>query len=351
MRFVIDWLVAYFCRWFPSSGHTGLFPTGHPDEGSTVLVTANFSLTLKRVKKALKGQNLWLLVANSEGINVWCASGGGIFTHNRVIDAIKVSGLADKVEHREIILPALSAPGMDLKAIKEETGFRARFGPVYARDIPAYLEAGKKKIDAMKRFKFDFKHRLDMFVPMNFPIYLLLAIILVIFWRQHLLGYTIIFWSAVAFLYISLEVIPGKTGWSQAFFSANFCAIIWAGTDWYRYSNPFMHWGWLIALFAIFFAAGFDLAGTASPRRSDAEMLMHHLGFKSFGSLFSKKDLGEINLDRDKCKGCKRCVDICPVGVYGELDIDKKTTFRDRESCFACVACVKQCPEGALSLN
>ena len=62
MRFVIDWLVAYFCRWFPSSGHTGLFPIGHPDKGSPVLVTANFSLTLKRVKKALKGQNLWLLV-------------------------------------------------------------------------------------------------------------------------------------------------------------------------------------------------------------------------------------------------------------------------------------------------
>ena len=350
MKSVLAWLVAYFFRWLPHSTPTGLFSIGHPDEGSPVLVTANFSLTLKRVKNALNGLNLWLLVTNSDGINVWCAAAGGIFTHNRVIDAIKVSGLTNRVKHRDVILPALSAPGIDLKAIKEETGFCARFGPVYAKDVPTYLEAGKKKADAMKRFTFDFKHRLDMFVPMNFPIYLFVAIVLAVFWRQHLLGYTIIFWSAVAFLYLFLGVIPGKTGWSQAFFSASLCALIWAGTDWYWYGNPVMHWGWLIALFAIFFAAGFDLAGTASARRSDAEVLVHRLGFKKFGSFFSEKNSGEINFDRDKCKGCKHCMDICPVGVYGKLDIDKKTTFRNRDSCFACGACVKQCPGGALSL-
>jgi len=351
MSFVIDWLVAYFFRWLPHSTPTGLFSIGHPEERSPVLVTGNFSLTLKRVKKALKGHNLWLLVANSNGINVWCASEGGIFTHNRVIDAIKVSGLAHKIEHQEIILPALSAPSMDLKSIKEETGFQARFGPVYAKDIPAYLEAGKKKTEAMRRFTFDFNHRLDMFVPMNFPIYLLVAIVLSIFWRKYLLGYTIIFWSAVAFLYLFLEVIPGKSGWGQAFFSAGLWALIWAGADWHRHGKPLMHGGWLIALFLIFFQAGFDLAGTVSARRSDAEALMHRLGFKRFGSLFFEKGVGEINLDQHKCKGCERCMDICPVGIYGELDIDRKPTFRDRDSCFACGACVKQCPEGALSLT
>ena len=210
MTAVLDWLVAYLFRWLPRSAPTGLFPIGDPDESSPVIVTGNFSLTIRRVRRALRGQNLWLLVANSDGINVWCAADGGIFTHNRVIDAIKVSGLGSRVEHRQVILPALSASGVDLENIREETGFHAHFGPVYARDIPAYLEGRKKKTEAMRRFDFGPRHRLDMFLPMNFPIYLLVAIVLAVFWPQYLLGYTILFWGAVAFLYVFLEVIPGK---------------------------------------------------------------------------------------------------------------------------------------------
>jgi NAD-dependent dihydropyrimidine dehydrogenase PreA subunit len=329
----LDWLVAYLFRWLPRSAPTGLFPIGNPDEGSPVIVTANFSLTIRRVKQALEGQNVWLLVASSGGINVWCAADGGLFTHHRVIDAVKVSGLADRVRHRQLILPALSASGIDLGAIREATGFRARFGPVDARDIPAYVEAGQKKTDAMRRFDFGWKHRVDMFLPMNFPVYLLVAMVLAVFWPQHLMGYTILFWSAVAFLYVFLDVIPGKTGWGQALGSAILLVVGWAAVDASLRGDPLAHWGWLLASFGIFFAAGFDLAGTVSPRRSDAEMMMQRLGFKSFG------------------KGCASCQDICPIGVYGELDEDRKTTFRNRSACFACNACVTQCPEDALSLN
>jgi NAD-dependent dihydropyrimidine dehydrogenase PreA subunit len=316
-----------------------------------VIVTGNFSLTLRRVRRALQSQNLWLLVANSDGINVWCAADGGIFTENRVIDAIKVSELGSRVEHREVILPPLSASGVDIEKIREETGFRAHFGPVYARDIPAYLAGRKKKTEAMRRFDFGPRHRLDMFLPMNFPIYLLAAIPLAVFWPQFLLGYTILFWGAVAFLYVFMEVIPSKTGWGQAFFSATLLVLAWAGVDWILRGDALAHSGWFLAAFGIFFAAGFDLAGTASPRRSDAELIMHWLGFKSFGTLFSAKELGEIALDREQCNGCRACFDICPVGVYGELDEDKKITFRDRRACFACSACARQCPERALSLR
>jgi NAD-dependent dihydropyrimidine dehydrogenase PreA subunit len=348
---VVGWIISYLARWLPHSVETGLFKIGEPDENSPVIVTANFSLTVERVKKALKGRDLWLLVANTDGINVWCAAGGSIFTHNRVIDTIKVSGLAEVVKHREVILPALSAPAMDLKAIKEETGFKARFGPVYAKDIPAYLEAGRKKTDDMRRFKFDLRHRLDMFLSMNFPIYLVIAIVLAVFWRHYLLGFTVIFWAALAFLYLFINQIPGRTGWAQAFFSASLVVMAWAGIDWYRLGDPLQHWGWFIATFVIFFAAGFDLAGIVSGRKSDPEQLILRLGFKSLGSLFSEKDHGHITLDRDKCKGCRTCHGICPVGVWDGLDNDKKITFKDEDACFACMACTKQCPEGALSLG
>jgi demethylmenaquinone methyltransferase/2-methoxy-6-polyprenyl-1,4-benzoquinol methylase len=156
--------------------------------------------------------------------------------------------------------------------------------------------------------------------------------------------------SLDSFLYLFPDLIPGETGWGQAFRSATLLVLLWAGMDWLLRGDPLLHWGWFLATFGVFFAAGFDIAGVVSPRRSDPERLMHRLGFKSFGSLFSEKELGQIGLDRDKCNGCGACSDICPVGVYGELDQDRKIAFRNRTACFACSACAKQCRQGALSL-
>ncbi|NIA08003.1 MAG: 4Fe-4S dicluster domain-containing protein, partial [Actinobacteria bacterium] len=302
------------------------------------------------VRKALAGRNLWLLVVNTRGINVWCAAAGGIFTHNRVIDAIKITSLNKKVEHQEVILPALAAPGIDRKAIEAETGFRARFGPVYAGDIPAYLQAGKKKTDEMRRFRFDLKHRLSMLLPMNFPVYLLLALVLTVFWRQYLLGFTVLFWLATAMLYMGTNIIPGKSGWAQALLAASVVTVLWAAIDSIVAGKAFEHRGWWLATFAIFLAAGFDLAGITSARKSDAEQLMSRLGFKKFGTFFHQRGTGQISLDRSRCIGCGNCFDICPVGVYKGIDQDKKAGFRDLNACFTCSACVRQCPVGALSL-
>ena len=47
MSSIIGWFIAYWCRWLPHSAPTGLFKIGEPDENSPVIVTANFSLTLK----------------------------------------------------------------------------------------------------------------------------------------------------------------------------------------------------------------------------------------------------------------------------------------------------------------
>jgi NAD-dependent dihydropyrimidine dehydrogenase PreA subunit len=315
-----------------------------------VIATGNFSLTLARVRRALRGRDCWLLVANSRGINVWCAADGGLFTHNHVIDAIKVSGLAERVAHRRILLPPLAASGVELEPIHEKTGFRAHFGPVYARDIPAYLDARGKKTDAMRRFCFDFAHRLDMFTSMNFPIYLLLALPLAIFWPQHLPGFSLLFWGALAFLYLLVDWIPGKTGWGQAMGCATLLVLCWAGLDWLRQGDPLAHWGWLLATLAAFFAAGFDMAGIVSARHSDPERILNRTGLEKLGFLFSEKDLGQITLDRARCNGCRACLDVCPVGVWADLGPDKKIEFRDRDACFGCSACVRQCPENALAL-
>jgi NAD-dependent dihydropyrimidine dehydrogenase PreA subunit len=351
IRTLTGWIVAYLVRWLPHSTPTGLFPVGKPDANSPVLITVNFTLTVKRVRRALVKKDVWLLVAHSKGINVWCAAAGGIFTESSIIDAIKISRLSEKVSHREVILPPLSAPGVDRESIKQLTGFSCRFGPVYARDIPAYLNAGKNKSDDMRCFDFGLRHRLDMFLPMNFPVYLLVAVILAAVASAQLLGFTVLFWLAAAFLYIFIDIIPGKTGWGQAMLSSLFVVFAWMAIDWYTRGNPLEHWGWLVTTFFVFFGAGFDIAGTLSSRTSDAERMMQRLRFRQFGSLFVSTDEGVVQLERNKCQGCLNCLEICPVGVFACLDANKKIAFKDQGACFACGACVKQCPQSALSLN
>jgi NAD-dependent dihydropyrimidine dehydrogenase PreA subunit len=351
IRTLIGWIVAYLVRWLPHSAPTGLFPMGKPDADSPVLITSNFTLTVKRVRRALAKKDVWLLVANSKGINVWCAAAGGIFTESSIIDAIKISHLSEKVSHRDIILPPLSAPGVDREAIERLTGFTCRFGPVYARDIPEYLNAGMNKSDDMRSFDFGLRHRLDMFLPMNFPVYLLIAVVLAFVAPAQLPGFTALFWLAAAFLYTFIDIIPGKTGWGQAMLSSLFVVFAWMAIDLYARGNPLEHWGWLVATFFVFFGAGFDIAGTLSSRTSDAERMMQRLRFKRFGSLFVATDGGLVQLDRNKCQGCLNCLEICPVGVFACLDASKKIAFKDQGACFACRACVKQCPQNALSLS
>ena len=61
----------------PHRAPTGLVRIGRPGRRSPVLLTGNFTLTVRRLRDALRGRDAWLLVANSKGVNVWCAAGGG----------------------------------------------------------------------------------------------------------------------------------------------------------------------------------------------------------------------------------------------------------------------------------
>ncbi|MCB1310283.1 MAG: hypothetical protein KDK30_19000, partial [Leptospiraceae bacterium] len=74
-------MLDYIFRLFPHRANTGLFPLGKPDADAPVIVTGNYHLTVKRLRRVLKYNNVWLLVIDSHGINVWCAAAGGHMTH------------------------------------------------------------------------------------------------------------------------------------------------------------------------------------------------------------------------------------------------------------------------------
>jgi len=144
----------------------GLYSVGNPDTESPVLVSANYKLTFDTLRKNLAGLDCWLLILDTNGVNVWCAAGKGTFGTDELVNRIEAVGLSDVVNHRKLILPQLGAPGVNSHEVAQRTGFSVTFGPVRADDIQAYIADGYKATKEMRRVKFTFTDRLVL-TPME----------------------------------------------------------------------------------------------------------------------------------------------------------------------------------------
>ena len=173
----------------------GLYALGNPGEQDPVLVTANYKMSFDRLREALPGRNAWILVLDTDGINVWCAAGKRTFSTEELVQRIKSSGIEDIVAHKELILPQLSAPGVAAHQVKKLSGFKAIYGPINAADLPAFLDAGLKATPEMRLKAFNIRER-TVLIPIELVSTLKwLFIILPIFFFVGGLGGQAGFWS------------------------------------------------------------------------------------------------------------------------------------------------------------
>ena len=144
----------------------GLYALGEPDEKAPVLVTANYKMSFDKLRETLSGRDVWILVLDTQGINVWCASGKGTFGTMEVVHRVELSGLSKIVSHRELILPQLSGPGVAAHQVKKSSGFKVTYGPIRSKDIPVFLDAGLKATAEMRQKTFTTWERLEL-IPME----------------------------------------------------------------------------------------------------------------------------------------------------------------------------------------
>jgi len=137
----------------------GLYAFGEPNERSPVLVTANYKMSFDRLREALSKRHAWMLVLDTNGINVWCAAGKGTFGTDELVRRIEFSQLNRVVSHTELILPQLAGPGVAAHKVKKRTGFNVLYGPIQAADLPAFLDAGMKATRNMRRKTFTMYER------------------------------------------------------------------------------------------------------------------------------------------------------------------------------------------------
>jgi hypothetical protein len=168
---LLDYLKAVVC-WFDAFKQTyaiepGLYYTGkHYDREAPMLVTSNYFLTVFLVVRRIRTFNTRLLVIDTDGINVWCSAGEGKFSNAEILkqlDRYERNLLSDG-QWLTLILPKLSFAGVNLRYLRE-ANIRPIIGPIYAKDLPAYLSQPPFENRNEDRIMFGLQSRLFTWLP------------------------------------------------------------------------------------------------------------------------------------------------------------------------------------------
>jgi len=346
----------FLFRLFPCPTAVGLRRAGNPTRKSPVLVTCNFDLTVKRLLRILDkaGIDAWVLVAESKGVNVWCAAGGEEFNTHSVVSVVKTSGIAERVDHRKLILPPLGAPGICLEEVRAQTGWSPRWGPVRAADLPAYLAQNGHREEPMKRVTYGWRERLDTGVGSLFVIYLLGALGFLAFGRGLLAEYLLV--GALTFLFFMLACpwLPGRRGLTKVILPELVLAGALLASGFLLPGDSALRPTLIIAM-ATLLVYSAELGGLASNLPSDLDPFLARLGIGAVGnanfagSVRTDLLIGNRRLvyEREACNGCRQCAEVCPQNVW-QMDPGKRAVLARRENCTACRACLVQCRPAAI---
>ncbi len=125
----------------PIQVQPGLYEINDPDASAPLMVTTNFSITYFSVANEVEGSGWpgWLLVTDAEGMSVLTAWAAGKFDAERIAKGVKTFEVADKLNHKKLILPGQVAV-LSGELEEELPGWEIMVGPREAVDLPAYLK-------------------------------------------------------------------------------------------------------------------------------------------------------------------------------------------------------------------
>lgn len=331
-------------RVLPSSCRVGVRRVGNPDRQSPVLLTGNYRLTVLRVMRALRGVDAWLLVANSRGVNVWCAATGGLLSNHEILSVLKTSGIEHQVDHRKVILPQLAATGIRADVIGSKSGWSVLWGPVEATDLPTYLAGNHRKTAEMRTVGFPWFRRLEMAVAWAFPISLLTLPLFPV-WPDSVTLLIGIIWMLASFMFLSFPLYQTLLRRKRQVLG---CVLF----DFGNHGVLLFLWGLSVLCFFVFLQAGGERIGYSLFEWTILSfVVLLILGLDLRGStpvyksaLHADRQL-QIDLDESVCEGIGACLDVCPRDVFSVDQIARITRFDD---CVQCGACIVQCPCDAL---
>jgi NAD-dependent dihydropyrimidine dehydrogenase PreA subunit len=212
--------------------------------------------------------------------------------------------------------------------VKRRCGWTVRFGPVYAADLPRYLERGGKKADDMRSVRFGVAERLQMAASWGVPSALLLSLGSLPFRPAWSLPLAALAAGLALAVFLVYDRIPGPRR-----------ALVAAGTA-------------LLSALAVWLCGGGGAALVAGPLASlglTGLLTFDYAGSTPVeaGSHFESRRW-RIALDLDRCVGVYSCWEVCPEACFEKRPDARKVDLAHDERCVQCGACVVQCPEDAL---
>ena len=228
-------------RWGVNRGEhlvtPGLYAIGNPTPDSPVFVTANYTLSFDALRVALTDLDGYILVLDTQGINVWCAAGKGTFGTDELVRKIETTQLGEIVRHRTLILPQLGAPGIAAHEVRKRSGFKVEYGPARAADLSEYLKTHQATTE-MRRVRFALRDRLVL-IPVEL-VYVLLPLLIAILLGSKSLISAIL--AGVVLFPVLLPWIPTPNFSTKGFILGLLVALPFTITALFR--NPDSVW-WL----------------------------------------------------------------------------------------------------------
>ena len=294
---------------------------------------------MQRVLRKISKIDCYLLVANSRGSNVWCAVGMNEFSEYDVIDAINVARLGELVKHRRIIAPVYAAPGVDVEAVKRETGFVIRWGPTHLDDIPRYIANGYRRTADMFQVSFGLQDRIEQALATALAYSMTIGIGLFFFpiFFLQLIG---LIFLVYLFGFIFYPLLPYERRYRRTLtLLAIFSAGLWAvglAAGWTLGTLAL----WQIVVAGVVMLMAMDACGSSPLFKTT---VTHWLKSGDYESLFDPV------VDPDGCTNCMQCVIVCPKYVFAARRGKVKTVVAlNPTQCVECLACLKQCPTDAI---
>jgi ferredoxin len=326
LAYAAIWVLETLLRFFPVPCRTGLRAVGAPGPEAPVFLTGNYHLTVSRLKWSLRGLNCWLLVADSGGINVWCAAAGGRLTDHSVISALKTSGIEQRVRHRRVVLPQLVAAGIRAHRVQQRSGWCCVWGPVYAEDIPEFLRREGDPDPRLREVRFPWPQRLEMALAWAFPLGLISTLILLFLYPQGVASFLGLAYGVPLLVFLGFPLYAQRPVRKRRGLPLLFWGFLGAALACMIVLLP-LHGGFALLLVLLLAA---DLRGS-TPIYG--------------GGILAERGC-RVVLRRDLCRGSRECVRVCPRGCFASLP--GGVVLRRPERCLRCSACIVQCPADAL---
>ncbi|HWQ73512.1 MAG TPA: acetyl-CoA decarbonylase/synthase complex subunit gamma [Desulfitobacteriaceae bacterium] len=118
-----------------------LHTVGEVNENSPFYITTNFSLTYYSVEGEVEATKIpsYILPIDTDGTSVLTAYAAGKYEPDKIAGAIAASGIADKVNHKNVIIPGYVA--VISGKLQEESGWKVIVGPRESSGIVAFSKS------------------------------------------------------------------------------------------------------------------------------------------------------------------------------------------------------------------